>query len=71
MLHIEKENYQGIEVDLYDSNIKKRMKYYLEIYAEKNEFLDYKDSSYKIKIPAVLWNFTNFFRKEEANSDSY
>jgi hypothetical protein len=36
MLRIEDECYEGIEVDLYDSNVKKRIKYYLEIYAQKN-----------------------------------
>lgn len=64
MVKLEKEFYEGIEIDLYDLNIKKRMKYYLEVYAEKNEFLDYKDSSYKIKIPSILWNFSNFFRQD-------
>lgn len=56
---MESECYESIEIDLYDLNIKKRMKYYLEIYAEKNEFLDHRDSSYVIKIPAPLWQFIN------------
>lgn len=36
MLQLNGECYEGIEIDLYDLNVKKRMKYYLEVYACKN-----------------------------------
>ena len=57
LLMLESECFESIEIDLYDPNIKKRIKYSLEIYAQKNEFLDHRDSSYRIRIPPLLWNF--------------
>ena len=53
-----------MEIDLYDANIKKRLKYYIEIYACKNEFLDHRDSTYRFKVPSPLWNGINIDSSE-------
>lgn len=58
-LNIDKEGYTAIDFDFYDSNIKKKMKLYLEFVVRKNPFFDATGGSYKIKIPPYLWKFNH------------
>lgn len=52
---IKEEGYNSLDFDLYDENIKKRLKLYLEIYMRKLPLLDIDPGRYTIKIPQYLW----------------